>query len=1091
MSLRLIYGRTGTGKSTTIFKEIKDNIDNGINKYIITPEQFSFSAEKNLLNILKKTSVINAEVISFNRMAERIAEEVEGKNETLLTKSGKAMLLYSILEEQKNDLTFLKNSENNIELVMQTIKELKKHGISTKDIQDVQENVKSNILLKTKLNDINKIYTQYEENIKNKFIDEEDKLTKLAKRLENSHTFENSEIYIDEFSGFTKQEYDIIKELLKQAKRVNVVFCMDNLNKGSLETDIFYSNKDTWFKLERIAKEIGTDIEQPIFCNTNVKFDNAELNHLEKNLFNIPYKKYEKTPKNIKIHLTLNPYSQIEEIAKSITKLVRDEGFKYKDIALITNDISKYSSTVKAILKGTNNIPVFIDEKEDLDKNPIIKYILSLLEIFASNWSYESVITYIKCGMIDANKEEIYSLENYAYKWGIRGSKWYKEDWDYEEENPNDLRKKIVEPLLDFKAKLDKEKNALNISKILYEFLETNGLNAWIQGKIETLKQKGELITAKNYVQSFEVVMDVLDEIVRLYPNEKMGFSKFKDLLKIGLSYKELGNIPASLDQVILGDIERTRSSRIKVAFVIGVNDGFFPMINKSEGFLNDDEREQLKLMGKEMAKGSLELLYDEQFEIYKALTTPTEKLYIYYTSTDKDAKALRPSIIISKVKKVFPNIIETSSIINEQMEITTKENTFKDLLKEMQKELNGEETDKIWHEVYNYFINDTEWKEKLKNAEKGLHYTNVPEQVSKDNIKKLYGDTLKTSISKLETYAKCPYSFYLKYGLKLKEKEEFRIKTIDTGSFMHEIIDTFFKKVSDISNLDNSKIPDIVEEMIEEKLSLKRNYMFTSSKKFIVLTNRLKKLIIKSIEYIVYQIKNSNFEILSNELEFTKKINNVEISGKIDRVDISNNGEYLRVIDYKSSNKNINLNDVFSGVQLQLLTYMDIIAEKQQKEPAGVLYFNLIEPIINAGKNLSSEEIEEKIKNEFRMKGIIVADIKVVQMMDKTLEKGSSDIIPAYIDKDGNLSKTRSNALSKEEFDKLRLRIRKIINDISNEILDGNIDIKPAYDKKTKTENCKYCEFKSVCGFNTKINSYKYIDNKAKEELLYNLKEE
>ena len=1088
MCLRLIYGRTGTGKSTAIFKEIKENISEKNNKYIITPEQFSFSAEKNLLMTLGKNSTVNSEVITFNRMAERVSEEVGGKTETILTKSGKAMIIYSILEEQKSKLTFLKNSENNIELIMQTIKEFKKHGISINDLQEIEENSAINELLKAKLNDISNVYTKYEENIENRFIDEEDRLTKLAKRLENSNLFENSEIYIDEFSGFTKQEYDIIRALLKKAKRITFCFCMDSLNIGSPETDIFYSNKNTWFRLVKIANEAGIEVEQPIFCDTNFKFHNEELKHLEKNLYNVPYEKYNGTPENIRINITTNPYDEIEEVAKEITKLVRDEGLKYRDIAIITNNISEYSSHIKAILKETNNIQVFIDEKEDLSKNQIIKYILSILEIFSSNWSYESVMSYIKCGMLDADLNDIYDLENYAFKWGIRGSKWYKEEWNYEEENPNELRKKVVEPLLKLKEELDKGKNAINISKVLYEFIENNKIYDKIQQKIEVLEQKGELITAKNYKQSFEILIDVIDEMIELYQNEKMSFVKFKELLKIGLSYKELGNIPEVLDQVILGDVERTRSSRIKVAFIIGVNDGIFPKTNKNEGFLNDEERNIFKDIGKEIAKGTLELLYDEQFAIYKALTTPEKRLYLSYTSIDKEGKALRPSIIISKLKKLFPNLVETSSIVNEHAEITTKKGTFKLLLKELRKLSNGESIDEMWYEVYKYFINDPKWKEKLKSAENGLHYTNIPEKVSQENIKKLYGDTLNASISKLETYSRCPYSFLLKYGLNLKEKEEYKIRTIDTGSFMHDVVDTFFKKVNDVSSIEYKDISKIVEEIIEEKLNLKRNYMFTSSKKFIILTNRLKKLISKSIEYIVYQVKSSNFEILSNELEFTKQLDNIEIKGKVDRVDISKNGEYLRIIDYKSSTKNINLNDVFAGVQLQLLTYMDIISEKQQKEPAGVLYFNLIEPIINTCKNLSEEEIEEKIRKEFRMKGLIVADIKVVQMMDKTLEKGQSDIIPAYIDKDGNLSDARSNAISKEDFSKLRLKIRSIIKDISNEILSGNIDIKPIYDKKTKQDTCKYCEFKSICGFNEKTNCFRVIENKTKEELLYNM---
>ena len=1084
MSLRLIYGRTGTGKSTEIFKEIKENSNLANKNYVITPEQFSFSAEKNLLNILGKKSTINTEVITFNRMAERLSVEIEGKKENTLTKSGKSMLIYSILDSQKNNLQFLKNSENDIDLSINTIKEFKKHGITVDSLNEAISSVE-NELLKTKLKDINTVYLKYEEAILNKYIDEEDKLTKLANRLKKSDLFKDAEIYIDEFSGFTKQEYDIIKELLKKAKRITVAFTIDNLEKRSPETDIFSENKKTWEHLTEIAKELKISIEKPIICSNNYKLKNEELIHLEQNLYKVPYITYNKTLKDIKLLLTQNPYQEIEELAKEITKLVRDEEYRYKDIAIITSNTKNCSSLMKSVLTKTNNIPVFIDQKEDLSKSQIIKYILSILEIFSTNWNTEAVISYIKSGLLDINIDEIYRLENYVVKWGIKQSKWYKEDWNYEENNPNELRKKIVEPLLVLKENLGKEKTAKNIGLVIYKFLEENKITEKAREKIEKYEAEGEILLAKNYKQSYDILIDLIDEIVEIFKEDRMTFKEFMQLLKVGLGYKELGNIPESLDQVIVGDINRTISTNIKVAFIIGLNDGIFPEINKVEGFLNDFERETLKSIGKEIAKTTVNLVFDEQFKIYKAFTTPREKLYLLYTSTDKEGKALRPSILISKIKRIFLQLKEESIIIKEIVKISTKENTFKDMLKAFQNLRNGEKIDDIWYEVLEYFRENPEYTERIKNARKGLNHINTSEKISQKNIEKLYGKTLKTSISQLENYQRCPFSYILKYGLKLKEKEEYKIRTLDTGSFMHDVIDTFFKKIQNVHSIDNSLIPEIVQEIIDEKLNLKQNYLFTSSSKFILLTNRLKKLITKSIEYIVYQIQNSDFNILSNELEFTKKIDNIELTGKIDRLDISNDGNYIRVIDYKSSTKNINLNDVFAGLQIQLLTYMDVIAEKQNKKPAGVFYFNLIEPIINSSKGLNEEEIEDKIRNEFKMKGLILADVNVAKMMDKTIDKGNSKIIPVYIDKDGNISKSRSSTLTEEEFTKLQKKIRKIIKEITKEILSGNINIKPIYDKKTKIDACRYCEFKSICGFDNNTNCYKYIENKTKEELL------
>lgn len=910
MSLQLIYGRAGTGKSTVILEQVKNNLHSEVKQYIIIPEQFSYSEEKKLMAELQENSIINAEVITFKRMAERVQTEVAGRTKSLLSKSGKAMIMYSILDKQKDKLQYIKNSSNNIDLGIQTIKDFKKNVIKYQDIEGLIESV-DKPLLKAKLQDVNIIYSEYEKCIQEKFLDEEDKISKLATSLESSTMFDNSDIYIDEFSGFTKQEYQVIAKLLKKARKVRLAICLDELNEKN-KTDIFYFNKSAVEELIDIATECGVEVEKPIYLNKQYKLKNPEIKHLEQNLYAPTYAKYAGEVKNIKTILTLNPYEEIEYVAKNIIKLVRDEGYKYSDIAIIARNIDEVQSKVKAIL-GNNGIPVFIDNKEDLARSQFIKYILALLEILAKNWSQEAVISYIKSGFLKIDEDDIYKLENYVIKWGIQGSKWYKEDWKYEEENFNELREKIVLPILDLKAKLEGQKTATNISKAIYSFLDKNDIYTQIEEKIKKYEESGNILLSKNCKASLENLIEVLDEIIYIFEDQEMSFEKYREILKIGLSYKELGNIPEVIDQVILGDIERSRSHEIKIAFILGVNDGNFPRINKIEGFLNDDDRETLKSLGKEIAKGSLELTYEDQFNIYKALTTAKEKLYLMYTSTDKDGATLRQSILITKIKRIFPNLKEESTILNSEPEITSKQATFQELLFELQKLKNGEQIDDIWYEVYNWYKTDPKWSNILEKAMIELKYLKTPEKISKESIEKLYGKTLKTSISKLETYRRCPFQYHLKYGLKLQEKEEFKVRAIDTGSFMHEVIEEFFRRAEDVKKITEEEISKLVDEIILDKLSLRKNYLFTSNKKFIALTNRLKRIINKSLGYIVYQIQNSDFTVLANEVEFSKTINNVEITGKIDRVDISNDGDFLRVIDYKSSSKNINLNDVFS----------------------------------------------------------------------------------------------------------------------------------------------------------------------------------
>lgn len=957
------------------------------------------------------------------------------------------------------------------------------------------------------------MYKQYEEEIASKFIDEEDILTILAESLDKTEMFKNSIIYIDEFVGYTKQEYDIIRKLLKQATQVNITACIDTLdNTKSKEQDLFIANKETIQKLIKIAKEEKINIENAVYLSQTKKYKTLELKHLEKNLYNIKYEKYNKDVENIELFLAKNQFTEIENIAKEIVKLVRDNGLRYKEISVITKTMDTYSKIIKAIF-NKYDIPVYIDEKKDLSENILIKYVLSVIEIFSKNWSYEAVFNYLKTGLSGIDINDIFILENYCLKYGIRGSKWYKEPWkiaknDDELKILNNLREKIVKPLLEFKDNLNRIKNAKEVTEKLYEFLIKNKIDEELINKANILEKNGEIALSNLYRSSWNTLINVLDEIVLVLNIDKISFEEYVKILKIGLQNSGLGSIPTTLDQVIVGDVERSRTHEVKVAFIIGLNDGVFPKLNKDEGFLNDNDREYLKENSIELAKGSKDLLFEENFNIYKALLVPEEKLYLSYSSCDNLGKSLRPSMLISKIKKIFIKLTEKSDIVNSKIIITNKKATFEELLENIRKYEDKEEIDSIWFDIYNIYKNDPEYKEKLESAILGLNYTNKPENLNKENMDKLYKSVLNTSISRLEQYKRCAFSYYLKYGLGLTDKSLFKIESLDTGTFMHDVIDEFFEQVLSrelsLKNITDEEISQIVSSIINEKLTLNRNYIFTSTAKYRILTTRLKNVILKSMKYIIKTITESDFEIFGNEVEFKNgkkykpiiiELENgkkVEITGKIDRIDLAKNkdGKYMRIIDYKSSVKNIDLNEFIAGLQIQLLTYLDAVSKIEDVIPAGVLYFNLIDPIIKADKNISDEEIELELKKQFKMQGLILADINVVRMMDKNLDKGSSNIIPAYIDKDNNLSNTRSNSVNKEQFKYLQRYTNKLIKEIANEILSGNIDIKPTYNRKKKKTPCEYCEYKSICNFDNTKNEYNYVPDLEKEVILDIIKE-
>ena len=898
------------------------------------------------------------------------------------------------------------------------------------------------------------------------------------------------------------QEYDVIKKLIEQAKQVNITMCIDNLEMNTNpDTDIFYSNKQTLKKIIHLIDENGFKLEEPVNLEKQYRFKTEELQHLSDNIGNIKIQKYQKENKNINIFLAQNPYSEIEQVARQITRLVRDEGLRYKDIAIITKNIEEYSSLARSIFLKYN-IPVFIDEKRDLNQNIITQYILSIIEILNKNFTTESVFFYLKSGFFDIEKDEIFKLENYCTKWGIKENKWKKE-FTYDKQNVDkvqeierleELRNQIVEPLLKLKQQINEEKTAQNICRCLYEFLQEQNIEEKIEQKVKELEEKELIELAEEYIQSYKLILEILDEIVLTFADDKMTLDQYSKILKVGMQNSGLGKIPGTQDQVTFADVDRSRSHRVKTVFLIGVNDGQFPSVNKDEGFFNDEDREYLKSEGLEIAKGTVENLYEENFNIYKAFTTAENSIYISYCSTDKEGKSLRPSTYINKLKRIYPNLKEESDVIEKKYEIANAKVTYEELLQNIARLKNKEKIEDIWYLIYKYYKNKINWKEVLNKDLQALFYTNQPEKLQKENIEKLYGNTLNTSVSRLEKYRSCPFSYYLQYGLKLKEKEELKIHTFDTGSFMHETIDKFFettrKENINLAELEEDKIFELVSEIIEEKLEDTKNYMFTATVKYKVLVRRLKRIVSKALKYIIQTIIHSDFSIEGTEVEFGKNGKykpiileledgkRVEITGKIDRIDTANeeDGKYLRIIDYKSSSKNIDLNEVYAGLQIQLLTYMDAICKEEDIMPAGIFYFSLLEQMIKADKKISEEEIENMIQKNFRMKGLIVADVKIIKMNDNTLSSGSSKLVPAAITQSGSVNEKWTNGVSKEEFKVLQDYINITIKQIAKEIFDGNIEIKP-YNKKGKTP-CEYCEYKAICGFNpqNKDNKYNYV---------------
>ena len=1141
MSLRLIYGRSGSGKSYFCLNDIKNKIENSGELILLVPEQFSFQSQKNFLRIVGEGGAIKGHVLDFKRMAHRVFNEVGGITKRHMNPSGKSMLIYYILEQKKDQLkTFdlAAKQQGFVDTISNMISEFKRFNITPQLLVDTVNNIENNEALKDKLLDIGSIYSDFEDMLHENYIDSDDDLTMMAQGIDKWQLLDGAEIWIDEFSTFTPQQYVIIEKLLRKCKRVNITLCADDSRSNVSDNDVFAVTASTERKLIKLCQENNISIDKPVSLNKRPFYrfkDSEEIGFIEEQFYAFPYKTYSKPTDSISIYKANNTYGEVENAAREIVRLIRDEGVRYKDIAVVTRDLSRYENMTAAVF-AEYGIPYFIDQKKDIDGNLIVVLITSVIEIFTRNWSYEAVFRYLKTGLAGISREDIDLLENYVMAVGIKGKKkWIQEEeWDIPLDRPygsetlsdrdieilarvNKIRREIARPIETLYLKIRGKKAVKETCSAVYEFLCELNIPDTIEQWITVFKDTGRQEIAREYSQIWNIIMELLDQIVEVLGEEQLTLEQFVKIISIGFNEHKMGLIPPALDQVLVGSVDRLKSHDVTVLFILGVNDGIFPSATNDEGILTDHDRAVLNGLGIELAKDTKAQAFEEQYLVYTSLTLANSYLKISYPMADFEGKSLRPSIIVSRLKTIFPRLREESDVLEAASEeeylklINAPTPTFNELISIIRKDEDGEEHSPIWKDVYRWYASDDRWKDRCSSVFSGISYTNQVNMVNSEKIRKLYGEDANYSVSRFEKYVQCPFAYYVQYGLKAKERKIFKLSAPDLGSFMHNVIDNFSKQVTEIEmdwkDVSKEWCADKVSEIVDDMIESKGASVFNSSARYQYLTSRLKRVLTRTMMLIAEQIKRGGFVPVAYEKEFRQGSNyppiivelptgeKINIIGKIDRIDmLEKDGEtYIRIVDYKSGSKEFKLSDVYFGLQIQLLLYLDAVLTNESEGldkpmlPGGILYFKIDDPMIKNMRNLTDEQLEIEIMKSLKMKGLLLKDVDVIKEMDRDME-GNSYIIPARINKDGSLGK--SSAASGDQFEALKEHVRENLARCCEELLKGDISIKPF--KRKKETACDYCIYASVCQFDSdmKDNKYRIVNDLSDEEVWCRLQE-
>ena len=1133
MSIKFYLGASGSGKSKKLHKDMLELAKVNPKKqfFMVVPDQFTMDTQMQMVKESDNQGIMNIDVQSFNRLAHRIFEEVGLPELPSLDDTGKNLILKRIVQEHRNELALLGKNINKIGYIHEIksiLSEFMQYGVGVEDIEKMRELLAGKGNLQGKLGDLIILYKAFLEALENKYITREEKLTLLSQTIPKSNLLKNSIIAFDGFTGFTPIQEDVLREMLLCADEVWFSFILDGREKSNVldgEQKLYNLSKQSIRRLRKLADEEHIEELDSVilFNDVEPRFANKELAFLEKNIFRYPIKHYSDAPKNIHIFGTGDPKAEIKQCFLEIKRLINEKDYAYRDFAIILGDENTYHEHARILAKQLE-LPIYLDQTRGVLLNPLTEMVKASETVVIKNFETESVFRYLRSGLGLFEELEVDELENYCLAVGVRNKKqwfdrftYFSSEIDSQEklERVETLRKRIVEL---YKPLLEQGKTAKEKTLALYEFLMAHNTEERLETRADEFLENGDLEKHKEYTQVYRLCMSVWEQIYELIPEEELSNKEYLEILEAGFEELRVGTIPLGVDRVTIGDMERTRLSNVKVLFLLGANEGSIPRSGDKKSILGNMDRELLKNNGMELAPGPREQMYTQRLYLYMNMTQPSDMLYVSYSRMDNEKKTRMPSYLIGIIKSLFPKIKEEYPEKKDEYSSIYSKNQGLALLSEKLQQyaiaggtpqdeeklsalLSMYEKDKDYSQIAYRILGAAFIK-----YEQGL--------LDKSIARLLYNGDMRGSVTRLETFSECAKKYFLSYGLSLKERDEYSFESDKMGSMLHSVLEHFSTKLADKGlsweTFSKNDATNLINEIIEIEAS-KYPVLYSTATLGYTL-EVLKRVLLRAVMTMQEQIKGGSFTPGGYEISFGKESNlkstNIELgddakmifNGKIDRVDVSQNQNkdevYLKIIDYKSSAKDFSMDKLYYGLQLQLVMYMKVAMELEAQKhsenteiiPAAMLYYALEDPMVKLAINSGEEKIKEEINKELRPMGIINAKDEVLDHLASNRE----ELTRKYrikINSKGEISGVMPN----EDINILFEYGQHIMEKLGKRIMAGEIANNPIVygnPEEKGIDACKYCDYRDVCGFDTKICGYEkqYLEQTKQQDVVISM---
>lgn len=1120
--LNIFYGRENLDKEKFIY----DNI--GGRALLVVPDQFTLEAERELIAHSGARALMDVEVLSLSRLGYRLLEELGGSKRTFIDKYGRHMILSSIAAEEREKLQVFKGLEEKnsfIELVNNFISEMKQFNCGADELAEIARSVPDGSYTQRKLEDLYLLYSEYEAAIRGKYTDSEDYIDLFLGKISRSELVAGNHIWIYGFDSFAPKALSVIGELMQYAADVNLVLTYDD-KREARDADLFALAEAVIRNFENLAERRGIEVRKRAIPKTYTAERADKIQFIEQELYALPARKYARGGQStnpaeggaseaaagtdsLTLVAAANLYNEAESAACYVLELVRDFGYRFSDIKVICNDQETRGPILKRVFKEYG-IDLVSDTSKDILQSSIVQYITALMDVVVEKYRTDLMIKMLKSGFGDLTNDEITDLENYAIKYKIRGTMWKRPFVRGESEygvealvRMNAVREKALAFMPDLEAIFEAETCGEFISG-LYGFLyEKVKLPEKIADLTVLQTEQGRPDLAEETAQIWGKVIGIFDQMSEIMGEQKFRAAAFRDLFEVGISQVEIGILPPTKDGLMMGTMQRTRTGEMKALVVVGANEGVLPNEKPGSGLFGSDEKNLFKENGIELCKVDDVRFLEERMGIYRNLSKPRERLWISYSLSDAEGGPARPSGVFTKLTGLFGDTPVARDALNRQSDaelVGAGPAGLRHLTEALQAACEGKPLAPHWHEALTWFKQNK--PEALEPIRAGIAFTNKQEDLGREMTAALYmgniGSTreealepspeLSLSPSRLERYARCPFSHFVQYGLKPEERRIFEIAPREIGDIYHECLMEMSRHLtargiaitdpaSPWMTISREECRTFVEDVIAKKSGTYREGILEAGNEEKYRGRRITDICEKVCWAVIEQVRAGEILRSSFEAPFGRgrrippiPVNLGEgrtayIEGKIDRVDYLP-GERVKIIDYKTGNENFSVAEAEAGYRLQLMLYLEASLERRMK-PAGVFYFKISEPMVDAsGAAIGPEEISDKIQKSFKLNGVIVDDPNVIRNVAGDFS-GISDVVPIRINKEGLISGTgKDNLLTDEEFESLREKVCEKVTDICKSLAGGGIEIHPM--KTAATSACAYCRYKGICRFDT-----------------------